>query len=697
MGAGRTKESYDRHRDQVNADTLAAAKKSREIGPLPKVKRPKVRARCRKSLLDFLETYFPDTFGLAWSDDHRGAVADAERVIRQGGQLALAMPRGSGKTSIAVRAAIWALAYGFRRFVVLIAAEQGLADNLISVLKAELQFNVDLLGDFPEVCYPIVRLENITKRQQGQTLDVKKGIDGKPTLVKLTSDEIVLPTVEGSKCSGSLVRAVGLTGSVRGQIATTGDGKTIRPDLVLIDDAQTRDSAKSPTQTAYREALVNGDVLGLAGPKVKIACMNLCTVIYPNDLSDRFLNAEKNPSWNGRRTRLLTAMPTDMTVWDEYAEVRRGSLRAYKDNRLGNEFYESNRELMDAGAVAAWPVRFNEDEVSAVQHAMNLRIDRPAAFAAEYQNDPTAEDMGEVSELTAATLTTKRNNVPRGTVPRECNRVTAFIDVGQKVLWWAVCGWDEGFGGAVVDYGCWPRQNRSFFAQSDARPSLADVYPGVAEEAAIYKGLTDLTGVILGREWAQAETGAAMRIDRCAIDSGWKTDTVYKFCRQSAFAAILLASKGYAVGPAGTPVDAWPIRPGERRGPSWRLGVPSGASGRLLTFDPNHWKSFVADRLQAPFGAAGCLGVNGDKTTDHEMLFDHLTSEYRTRVSAKGRVWDAWATRPDRNDNHLFDCVVGAAVAASELGAVLSVSGAGDVAPQRQKVKLSDLQRNKRG
>jgi phage terminase large subunit GpA-like protein len=356
---------------------------------------------------------------------------------------------------------------------------------------------------------------------------------------------------------------------------------------------------------------------------------------------------------------------------------------------------------MDAGAIAAWPVRYNDDELSAIQHAMNLRIDRPAAFAAEYQNDPTTEEVGEVSELTSGQLDAKRNNVPRGVVPRGCGRLTAFVDVGQKVLWWAVCGWDERFGGSVVDYGCWPRQNRSFFAAADARPTLADVYPNLAEEAVIYKGLADLTAAILGREWPQAETGASLRVDRCLIDSGWKPDVVYPFCRQSAFAPILLASKGYAVGPSGTPVDLWAVRPGERRGPGWRLGVPGGPSGRLLTYDPNHWKTFVADRLLTPFGPAGCMSVNGDKTTDHEMLFDHLTSEYRTRVSAKGRVWDAWAVRPERTDNHLLDCCVGAAVAASERGLVFSASG--EVTPTQQSgrgptpppKKFSELQREK--
>jgi hypothetical protein len=35
---------------------------------------------------------------------------------------------------------------------------------------------------------------------------------------------------------------------------------------------------------------------------------------------------------------------------------------------------------LDEGAVLAWPERHNEDELSAIQHAMNLRPRDEAAF-----------------------------------------------------------------------------------------------------------------------------------------------------------------------------------------------------------------------------------------------------------------------------------------------------------------------------
>ena len=62
--------------------------------------------------------------------------------------------------------------------------------------------------------------------------------------------------------------------------------------------------------------------------------------------------------------------------------------------------------------------------------------------------------------------------------------------------------------------------------------------------------------------------------------------------------------------------------------------------------------------------------MNGTEAHEHPMLFEHLTCEYRSRVTVeeRGRVYDAWSKRPGRSDNHLFDAVVGCAVAASERG-----------------------------
>jgi hypothetical protein len=88
---------------------------------------------------------------------------------------------------------------------------------------------------------------------------------------------------------------------------------------------------------------------------------------------------------------------------------------------------------MDAGAVITWQERFNEDEISAVQNAMNLKFRDEIAFYAEYQNEPKVEDLGE-EMLTAEQICEKTNGYTRGLVPPNSQHLTMFIDVHQHVL-----------------------------------------------------------------------------------------------------------------------------------------------------------------------------------------------------------------------------------------------------------------------
>ena len=44
-------------------------------------------------------------------------------------------------------------------------------------------------------------------------------------------------------------------------------------------------------------------------------------------------------------------------------------------------------------------------------------------------------------------------------MPLAATRVTAFIDVHDKLLFYCVCAWEEDFTGYVIDYGTFPDQS----------------------------------------------------------------------------------------------------------------------------------------------------------------------------------------------------------------------------------------------
>jgi hypothetical protein len=685
---------YDAQRERALARSKALSLSGRDIGELPEVVDTDRRRECEGSFRLFCETYFPQTFTMAWSDDHLKVIAKIEQAVLEGGLFAMAMPRGSGKTTLCEIACLWAILSGARECVALIGADEEHAANMLDSIKAELENNELLLADFPEVVYPIQCLEGIHQRAGGQLYQ------GTQTHIGWTAREIVLPTMPDSKASGAIIRVAGITGRIRGMKHKQPDGQSVRPSLVLIDDPQTDESARSPSQCATREKILAGAILGLAGPGRKIAGLMTITVVRPDDMADRLLDREKHPQWQGERTKMVYAFPSNEALWAKYAEIRAEGLRSDAGIAAATEFYRQHREAMDEGAVIAWPERFNHDELSAIQHAMNLKLQDEAAFWAEYQNEPLPEDEPDEDLLSADEIAAKVNGHKRGEVPVGCTHLTMFIDVQGKALFWLVAAWADDFTGHIIDYGTEPDQtptSGAYFTLRDIRRTLMVAAPRAGQEGAIYAGLERLCERTLGREWRR-DDGAMVRVDRCLIDANWgaSTDVVYQFCRQSKYANILLPSHGRYVGASSIPFSEYKRKRGDRVGLNWRIPNTAGKRAvRHVVFDTNYWKSFIHARLAVPMGDPGCLALYGRKPDAHRLIAEHLTAEYRVKTEGRGRTVDEWKLRANSLDNHWLDCLVGSAVAASIQGAVLFSTGSKPM-PTRRRIKLSALQREKR-
>jgi hypothetical protein len=684
---------YEAMKERARLRNAMLSLSGRDIGDLPEVADPSRKQKAARDFRYFCEAYFGPTFHLKWSDDHLKVIAKIEQAVLEGGLFAMAMPRGSGKTSLCEVACLWALVYGHREFVALVGSDEEHAAGMLESIKAELENSEILGGDFPEVCHPIRSLEGIHQRASGQLYQ------GKQTHIGWTAREIVLPTIPGSAASGSIIRVAGITGRIRGMKHKRVDGVSVRPSLVLIDDPQTDESARSPSQCANRERILAGAILGLAGPGRKIAGLMTLTVVRPDDLADRILDREKHPQWQGERTKMVYAFPAREALWQRYAEIRAEGLRSDRGIKAATEYYKQHRAAMDEGAAVAWPERFNHDELSALQHAMNLRLQNEAAFFAEYQNEPLPEVQAIDDLLTADQIAAKVSGHQRGEVPIGCTRLTMFVDVQGKALFYLVAAWEDDFSGYVIDYGTEPDQKAGgaggYFTLRDLRRTLATAAPRAGFDGAIYAGLERLIAATVAREWRR-DDGAMVRIDRCLIDANWgsSTDVVYQFCRQSSHAGVLMPSHGRYVGASSIPFSDYKRKRGERIGLNWRVPVVTGKRAvRHVVFDTNYWKSFIHARLAVPMGDPGCLSLYGSKPEAHRLLAEHLTSEYRVKTEGRGRTVDEWKLRVDGLDNHWLDCLVGAAVAASMQGAVLFGIEA-RVMP-RPRMRLSNLRRSR--
>lgn len=681
---------YQTYRDRKGREAREQSVSGRDIGELPEIAKPRRRKRAAGDFRYFCEQYCAQRYTLKWSPDHLKIIAKIERSVLEGELFAMAMPRGSGKTTLCEDAAKWAMLNGHRVFVAMIGASETAAAEMLASVKSDLEHNDALLADYPEVCYPIRQLEGITQRAVGQLYQ------GRRTSIRWTDDEIVLPTIAGSVASGAIVRVGGITGRIRGMKYQRQDGVSVRPDLVLVDDPQTDESAMSPPQCEKRERVVNGAILGLAGPGKKIAGMMPMTVVRKDDLADRVLDREKNPEWQGERTKMLYSFPENEKLWSEYAEIRARSLAAGEGLAQATAFYRKHRKAMDAGAKPAWKHRFNTDELSAVQHAMNLYLRDERSFFAEYQNEPIDDTPGE-TDLDAETICAKVNNTPRGVVPQTATKLTAFVDVQGKALYYLVAAWEDSFTGYIVDYGTEPDQKRDFFTLRDIKRSLMQSAPGAGQEGAIYAGLERLFEKVIAAEFRR-EDGSPVRVDRCLIDANWgaSTDVVYQFCRRSSFAGLAVPSHGRFVGASSKPFSEYRRKRGERAGLNWRVPIASSKrSIRHVLYDTNYWKSFLYARLAVQMGDPGSLTLFGSKPHRHRMIAEQLTAEYRVRTEGRGRTVDEWKLRAGGVDNHLLDCAVGAAVAASMEG--VSLEHVLDLGKsERKRVSMAELQRQRR-
>ena len=109
-------QAYQKPKERARARSAAITLAGQDIAPLPKVADSARRAHAERDFKFFCETCFSHLFTLAWSQDHLRVIAKIERVVRYRETLAVAMPRGTGKSSMCLVAVLWAVLSGRRGF-----------------------------------------------------------------------------------------------------------------------------------------------------------------------------------------------------------------------------------------------------------------------------------------------------------------------------------------------------------------------------------------------------------------------------------------------------------------------------------------------------------------------------------------------------------------------------------------------------
>jgi hypothetical protein len=689
---------YERRKERERLRQASQSRDARDIGPIPSVADPEQRQRVSDSLLAFCLECFPRAFYLDLSNDQREAIATIEDCINKGRLFALAMPRSSGKSTILTIALLWAILTGRRKYVCLIGCDKNAASKLLANIKLFLESNETLFDLFPEICYPIRKLDRKPNKCKGQLCC------GEPTRMTWNGYALVLPTVKNvvdrsadplaanvfTRQSGAVIECCWIMGSIRGKNLATVEGEQLRPDLFLLDDPQNEKTARSTIQTERRLDILQNAILELAGPDVSIAGFAAVTVICKDDLADQLLDENKFPEWQGKRYQTIYEWPKNMTLWEQYGIKLQESMRIHKTIELATAWYVANRDAMDSGSRIAWPSRFKADkgEISGLQSAMNKFLTNPTSFFSEYQNDPRGT-VTDVQLLTVDQLEHKYSNYTRGELPADANLVTAFIDVQGELLYWLVVAWErDSFSGWVLEYGTWPEQVSNHFSLRSAQQTLSKKYPGMGQEARWTAGLNALITALAERQYKGQNR--SLSIELLGIDQAYgnSTRTVRSIVHSHPNRTLLLACQGKYVAPDARPINDWPKKPGELRGDNWLCKTQTDG-GRLALADTNAWKSFANSRLNVATGDPGSLSLFRPKlVTEHRLFAEHCRAEVPTVKSGK----EIWTSPPNRPDNHWWDGLYWTAVLAAIRGARLShLLPMTPRAPKRKPKRVSKL------
>lgn len=165
-----------------------------------------------------------------------------------------------------------------------------------------------------------------------------------------------------------------------------------RPDTILLDDIQDRETALNPSRVLELDQFVRSDVLNLQG-RGKLRVLATQTPICAEDFVEV---VEKSPSWRTLRFPAVIAWPTDWKahredgLWAQYFR-KYDSETADKQPHTGSrKFYVDHRSEMDEGHELFQPERFDPNESeSGLQAIMDqLHLIGEQAFSAELQMKP---------------------------------------------------------------------------------------------------------------------------------------------------------------------------------------------------------------------------------------------------------------------------------------------------------------------
>jgi len=645
---------------------------------IPQCVNPKRREQCLADPERFLRTYMPKKFRQSFGTVHSRIIQTIHDRASTGGKKAVAAPRGRGKSTIVKGMLIYATAAELVRFIVPICATTNLAGRIYRDFRNEWGNNDLLFEDFPEVCAPVRHLEGAPQRA------ARQHVNGHLTHINWSSTDFLrLPRVPGN--ANDYLRSLGGEWSPFGGVKMAFAGLDAafrgmnidddRPDCLIIDDPETRESARSLQQIEDRIEIIEKDIEGLEGQDKPLAMVMVTTLQNTYCVSAQFTDPEQKPAWEGERYGWIQSWPVRSSfrypeeimpagldnLWGEYIARRRKAQKAGDRHGMDAvEFYLANRAAMDDGVVMLAD-NFKEIKLkdgrqavhSAIQEAFNKIADTNlSAFKAEYQNDPDKEEQSETSQLTPGRVAGQLSGIQRGEIPD--GRVFSFVgvDIGKYKSHWVKISATRDLVMWITDYGVIETHGLTKFSSEQAI------------EVAILQSLL---------QFADTEPFHDAQPLLCLIDSGDWSESIYEACQQ--LGRPFYPSKGWSKERFHQKKESKEYTPFLE---AYAHHTHDSKRREMALYNVNteFWKKwgqerFMVDAFLDQTRLAGSVALFDPPQNDmkfHLQFARHMVSESEELVPVDGKINKRQWIVHDKNNNHWLDAYALACAAAGCAG-----------------------------
>jgi predicted phage terminase large subunit-like protein len=292
----------------------------------------------------FCRFYLSHHFTKPFSPPHLELFEDLRRLIEDPDveNMAIAMPRGSGKTTIVSNAfPLWCILFKKRRYIIIMQESYDQAKGQLGTIKAELTDNERIKEHFGNL---------MGNRWSEDSIEVSTKI---------------------------LVEALGAGSKIRGR-----KYRNQRPDLMILDDMENLESVQSETQRLKDRQRLYNSILP-AGERHRTKVLMVGNFLHHDCLLKHAVN---NPMFRSRMYRAVPKVGETFAfapsgLWEEWARLF--TERDPDARERARVFFMAHEAEMLAGAQVSFPSVYSYYDLMEIRYSSGSE-----AFYTEYLNEP---------------------------------------------------------------------------------------------------------------------------------------------------------------------------------------------------------------------------------------------------------------------------------------------------------------------